>query len=638
MNKQSNTFLEYLQSDRFYDKIKNTVFSWCTGNKEILIKNIKRYNVSYIKDIDEDIDLDFINVWIDSKEGSRVEFDIAIDLSVEVEGVEGKYHDHDSYTSSFWIMVSCSGTLSKRLRDFYIIGIDEYIESKPKKPLDGDFKPYIRKSDYDAYANEILEKYYFTHHPEAKTQPLAINMEDLANRMGLTIQNTSISEDRSIFGQIFFADAEVDIFNSNKKIYEKKPINKNTVLVDTEAAYLRSYGSRNMTIAHECVHYYYHRKAFLFARMLNDDLHYIQCQTNGSMKNGEANMTAEWMEIQANGLASYILMPKDSFTAYARELFKFYNQSGSLITYSVKEIIDILAKTYEVTTYAARKRLIDLGFELAIGAYNWADGHYVKPYTFKKGFLSANETFTINYKDVYKKVLSSQAFLMSLYENRYVFVDNHLCLNDEKYIEKDQNGDLILSDYALYHMDECCVKFTLNSVKGFNSAPSLGLVCYLSRDLSNDFEFDVILSEKQELNLPETVDRYRIVFSKINDVLKDIAPLSFGAIIKYFMEYYDMSVLDLEVESGVSERMIRRYIKDEIKEPPTRTVVALLRALDLPPKITQVAIDKAGIKFRDNHESDDALYAVLTTMRKCSLKQCNDFLISLNQPPLSNEE
>ena len=165
-------------------------------------------------------------------------------------------------------------------------------------------------------------------------------------------------------------------------------------------------------------------------------------------------------------------------------------------------------------------------------------------------------------------------------------------------------------------------------------------MCYLSRDASKELEFKLDISDKQELQFsePKIIERYRITNSNTNDVLKDITHLSFGEIIKYILDYDNISVQDLEIESGVSERMIRRYIKGEIKDPTIKSVVAILRALDLPPKITEVAINQAGIKFRYGHETDDALFAILTIMRKCSLKQCNDFLHTLGLSPLTNEE
>src|SRR5690606_3502562 len=177
---------------------------------------------------------------------------------------------------------------------------------------------------YEHYANEILEKYYYPYYPEAKHKPERINTDELAKRMGLSVINTSISKSKSIFGQIFFADSEVKLYDKVKNLNVIKRVRKNTILVDNDAAFLYSFGSRSMTIAHECVHSYYHRKAFLFAKMFNNNLNYIQCQVDGKMKNAKSNTTAHWMEIQATGIAPHILMPKESFESYAKILFKMY--------------------------------------------------------------------------------------------------------------------------------------------------------------------------------------------------------------------------------------------------------------------------------------------------------------------------
>lgn len=165
-------------------------------------------------------------------------------------------------------------------------------------------------------------------------------------------------------------------------------------------------------------------------------------------------------------------------------------------------------------------------------------------------------------------------------------------------------------------------------------------MCYLSRDMSKELEFELNISEKEtkKLNEDGIFERYRIAKGNENAVIKDITHKSFGKIIDYVLKYDDMSIQDLEVASGVNERMIYRYINDEVKNPNKRRVVALLRALDLPYAITNIAIKQAGIDFRYNHDEDDALLTVLTTMRGCSVKQCNDFLIKCGFDPLTNDE
>ncbi len=636
-----NTFLEYLQGDKYYDIIYKAIFSWCCKNKDILLEKISGVNVSYISYIDEDeLELSFKNVWIDSKSDTKIDFDIAIDLTVCLEGVYGKHYDRDQYSSNLWVMVYCTGSIDTRFNDFKIINVEEFSKSKPMKPLSGDFVPYIKKAEYDKYASEILEEFYYKYHPESRTFPKAINIDELAARMRLNIINTRISEDRSVFGQIYFADAEIDLYDEASEKYVKKLINKNTILVDEEAAYLRSYGSRSMTIAHECVHSYYHRKAFQFAQMMNDDLQYIQCQVNGVMRTSEKNTVTEWMEIQANGIAPYILMPKSSVEPFVESLFRQYNDNGISKAEFIVDVIREVANNYGVTDYAARKRLIDIGYEEAIGALNWVDDHYVRSYFFKKGALASNETFTVSYKDIYQKVAGQSQLLMEFMTNKYEFVENHLCINSPKFLEKDETGNLILSDYALCHMDECCVKFKYRTINGFADGSEFGLMCYLSRDCSKELEFDLEIQSNPAKVLadPKMEERYSIHQANVEEVLKNITFMKFGEIIKYLMGYLSISIKELEIDSGLNERTIRRYINGENKVTEKRTVVALLRTLNLPYKICESAIKQSDVSFKFGDPEDDALFTVMQGFRKSSARQANRFMERLGFEPLTKEE
>lgn len=619
-------------------RIKKSIFSWCIDHRDELIDKLDGHDISYIARIEE-VDLHFINVWIDSKENTDIQFDLAVEVEVTAEGVSGKHHDRDQYSARVWVTVACTGSLARKLSDFKIEDVFEFNKSKPRKPLSGDFVPFMSKNQYDEYANEILEKFYFKDIPEANSTPLAINADLLASNMGLTIINTSITKDRSIFGQIFFDDAEVDLYNHEKIGYEKKLIKKDTMLVDDKAAYLRSFGSRNQTIAHECIHSYYHRKTFLFAQMINSDLQYIQCRVNGAMRSNGNLTTLDWMEIQANALAPCILMPKESFVAYAKVLFDDYSPRGGVGTYTINEIVDELASTYQVTIYAARKRLIDLGFELAVGAYNWVDDHYVRPYSFKKGSLASNETYTVSYRDVYKKVISNTKLGMAVLSNQYVFVENHLCVNHPDYVETNDTGDLILSDYALSNMDECCVKFKYKTIKGFTTDSDYGLMCYLSRDTSKELEFDLeIMNDPASVSRNSNFEyRYRVHQENVDEVVKAITNMSFSEILSFLMNYLDISIKELELDSGLNERTIRRYLNGENKVADKRSVVALLRTLNLPNKICEIALKQAGVAFRNGDDEDTALLNVLTLLRKSSARDANKFMVKLGYEPLNRE-
>lgn len=639
MAHKSNTFLEYLETDRFYDRIYNSIFSWATKNKEHLLSRINGYNVKYINSI-LDIELDYKNVWIDDKEGTKIDFDLAVEIDVEVEAVAGKHNDRDSYSSRTWVIVYCSGSLEKNLDDFRILGVEIFYKSKPNKPLSGEFVPYIKKSQYDDYANEILEKFYFKHYPNARENAEAIDVELLAKNMGLKIVTRTISKDGNVFGQIYFDDTTALLYNDEIETMEEVNISKNTMLVDENAAFLKSYGSRNMTIAHECVHSYYHRKAFLFAKMFNNDLHYIECLIDGTMNNTYNNDTADWMEIQANALSPCILMPKIAFEKHANKLFEDYRLFSDFGVNTINSIIDELADTFNVTKYAVKKRLIDLGYDQAKGAYNWVDNRYVRPYAFKKGSLEKDETFTISYKDVYKKVLSDPKLAMGLLNSEYVFVENHLVINHPLFVETNKEGDLMLSQYALGHMDECCVKFKYKTLKGFNSTLGIGLFSYLSRDFSKEIEFDLEITSNPAKTLADDrmQERYRIHQKNVDEVYSNIVNKPFREILRYLMDYLDISLKELEIDSGVNERTIRRYLSGENKVPEKRTVVALVRTLNLPYKLSEVVIKQAGITFINGDEEDEALLTVLTGFRKGRPREANMFLRSLDFDPLTKDE
>ena len=123
-------------------------------------------------------------------------------------------------------------------------------------------------------------------------------------------------------------------------------------------------------------------------------------------------------------------------------------------------------------------------------------------------------------------------------------------------------------------------------------------------------------------------ERYKIHKKNVDEVYKEIVNKPFGEILKYLMEYLEISLKELEIDSGVNERTIRRYLTGENKVPEKRTVVALVRTLNLPYKLTDVAIKQAGISFVNGNEEDEALLTVLTGFRNGRPREANMFLVT----------
>ena len=88
----------------------------------------------------------------------------------------------------------------------------------------------------------------------------------------------------------------------------------------------------------------------------------------------------------------------------------------------------------------------------------------------------------------------------------------------------------------------------------------------------------------------------------------------------------------------MSERTIRRYIKGDNIVPTKRIVVAILRALNVSPRIYDYAVRQAGITFREGHPEDTALLNVLINMRGASVRDVNNFLRITGFEPLTENK
>ena len=346
------------------------------------------------------------------------------------------------------------------MNDFIILSTDIYREkAEPKRPMSDSLVPIISKDKLDDIASEILMRYY----PEALKTPMAVEPQVLAERMGLNIIIRSLTEDSSVFGQIVFCDTILDTYNVDVGKVEKTEISGKTIMVDPANFFLRNLGSVNNTIIHECVHWEKHRKAFELERLYNKDATFIRCQTVGGVKDNKVRSATDWMEWQANTLAPRLQMPIIPFKEKTREFIQRCRQEvGNVAIVDVLEwVIDSLATFFVVSREAAKIRLYDIGYDEVLGVFNYVDGRYVRPHSFKKGSLKPNQTFSISQNDAVAESALNPELRDKLASGEYVFVDSHFCLNSDKYIQRNDVGELELTDYARHNMEKCCLVFDL---------------------------------------------------------------------------------------------------------------------------------------------------------------------------------
>ncbi|MFQ3550200.1 MAG: ImmA/IrrE family metallo-endopeptidase [Armatimonadota bacterium] len=227
---------------------------------------------------------------------------------------------------------------------------------------------------------------------------------------------------------------------------------------------MRNLGSVNNTIIHECVHWELHRKYFELVNLYNEYKKYILCNITETTKPKQGWSPYEIMEWQANALAPRILMPAKQTKEKIEELIeknkKVLNTTRK--TDILESVIYELADFFGVSKLAAKIRMIDLGYHEVEGIYLFVDNHYVTSYISEQNALKNNQTYTIEVQDALFLLYADEKFKETVKKGNFIFIDNHFCINDSKYIKSDELGNISLTDYAREHIEECCLIFDFN--------------------------------------------------------------------------------------------------------------------------------------------------------------------------------
>lgn len=438
---QDESPLQKLIDQRRYDEIKDAVLDYMTEKvkeNKATLSDIEIQNVVHIEQVDD----------------GAISFSVIVSCDIEHSiSSTGRV----SFTEK-WIDVRCKVLLGVELTDFEIININEceQQEDSDNDKYSGELVPIIARDAFENEATKFLEKYY----PLALQEPVDVPIRKIADDMGLSIiEDSLLSSELDIFGLVVFEDGNIKDKNKNIVIRNAK---RGTVLIDPRVYYERTLGTVNFTIAHECFHWYRHQPYHALMKMLgaNDELgKIIQCSIGSNAKDSEKWKAVDWMEWQANGVAPHILMPTNTAKIKISELVeKYHIHFDGTDGYQIEEMISELADFYGLSKQAVKMRIREMGFAKVDGAFTYVNGQYVTPFSFDASALTDNQSFTISSADLFKAYCLNKDFRKAIDTGKFVYVEGHVCLDDEKYIIHSE-GRVKLTQYALSHMDECCLAF-----------------------------------------------------------------------------------------------------------------------------------------------------------------------------------
>lgn len=497
-------------------------------------------------------------------------------------------------TKTKFVSVYAEVELDAGIKNFRIYNTefksDQYKKSRNLK-LSKDWVPYIRKKDFDDIAKKFLRKYY----PQALTQPTPVPVETIVSEMGLSIHQEKLTIDNSVFGKMVFKDTDVEVIEDEQLI--SKHFNKGSILVDKDVVFKRNVGSYNNTVIHECVHWELHKVFHEVKMVLDKDHSQVSSWTEENLADSSMWTSLDWMEWQANGIAPRILMPKVQTRIKIRELFQTLTLVNPDISRSelVQEVVDNLATFFEVSRQAAKIRMIDLGFKEANGVYNYLDDRYMRNFAFELEAFDNGSSYTITSNDLCFEYCFNESFRQIIDRNKFMYVDNHLCLKDKKFIYMTKDGP-IMTDYAYEHMDECCLIFKVKS-KNFTSISNETYYDYvLNRGVTKESEikadFVDILQNPSLMDQLPPLDMMKLG-KKISELLKEL-PFEFSGTLRSHRKRKNCTQPFLAKLVGITERTLRDYETLEDNLPRLELTLSFCFALKLRPELSDDMIKKAG--------------------------------------------
>ena len=492
-----------------------------------------------------------------------------------------------------------------------------YFSEKGLVRLSAGLVPELGEDDLDALAERLLAAYY----PEALEKPRRVDAHEMAERMGLSVLYRQIEPEGEIYGEMFFQETETPLYDAMRQHQVLALVKRKTMVVDTTATFMGGMGTHDNTIVHECVHWALHGQAMALRRAQQPDSQEpaICCRVDGGAGRAGDDRLLE-MEWQANTLARCIQMPRALFRRKAEEAWARHDMK--VITPNRVEempgVIDDLAGFFGVSREAAKLRMLEVGFESVAGVYVYIDGRYLRPHSWRAGTLARDETFSIPAEDAARLMVEDADFARAA--QGYLYVEGHFVLDDPRYVTRGEDGALMLSDAARYHMDQCCLRFKV--VLGGAQA-RYGEFCLLSQSagipLTKEYLFRDLdnRSEKWQRGL---VNREKMIIKLIREL-----PNGFTEAFRLAINRFGCSQNKIAERTGYSPASVGQIINQKTHGTVGK-VVAMCLAANLPPEISLPLLHKGGYYLEPNNLTHCIYHLVLKQRSDLPFEENKKFL------------
>lgn len=137
------------------------------------------------------------------------------------------------------------------------------------------------------------------------------------------------------------------MLNEKNGKYEKRTLNPGDIIINKN--HCGNYTEYNQTVLHECNHFYLHRLFYMMQMLAMPKLSFhVHRKIEKTKRKFNMKMAPEqWMELQANKLPAYLLMPAEPTKAYIQRAYERLDAYNYLCR-TRKTILE-LSKKYKVS-------------------------------------------------------------------------------------------------------------------------------------------------------------------------------------------------------------------------------------------------------------------------------------------------
>ena len=484
--------------------------------------------------------------------------------------------------------------------------------------LDKYLLPVLKtQNDYERMARYIIERDM----PEYLDSDKWIFGIEWIQKMGLGVYIGDFPE-QGVMGEYFIGFGKANVLDPETITYKEQKINPGTILLNKDIFSER--GRLNAAATHEGIH---HRLGYFYfmLQMCHGGCYSYLCKRNEEKRERVTSWTpVEIMELHANKLPAYILIQDKPGRAKAEEFYESYTDTDE-IEKAIKLVND-MAKHFGTTKMIARSRLLDFGYRQVSGISVYINGHRVPSYV---SSLGKNQTYTVDEFEAVQEYLNNDNFRKLIDTGNFVYVDGHYCVDDRKYISYDHYGRRHLSEYAKYHMDECCLVFDIKyeniiaAISGsvLHKTATRKVIKYTNKNGGSLVTEEALALRKRIEKEIQEANKYQ---SDFNQMTKDL------------MKKKGFTIDRLADETGLSVETIKSMRTDPKVRFNIETIAAVCIAMHLSREICELYIDRSPAKFLDT-TVDMFLYKyAVFNWNDESVADVNRKLIQHGATPLTN--